>query len=151
MDRPRIIRTAKSRPNNPTIIRRNNHLDNRIRAPNTRKRPNQDKKAMCIVNQLLEHAARPVLGMVVQPQPARQHDGERREADGAGERDQEGEDGDGLGEHKGHGAEADGAAQPGAPMHERVLLQVCAVAEDAHEAVLCGDVQVETARDHETD
>lgn len=106
---------------------------------------------MTRIDHLLAHSAPLILAVIVQPQPPRQHDGKRRKAHGSGQGNEVREDGDGLGEDEGEGAEADGAGEPGAPVDERVSLEMRGVAQDADEDVFRGDVEVEAAADHEAD
>jgi len=138
----RVISTAERTPDKPIGICIYNQLHRAVRAPSQEEQPERDEEPMPPVRSLLDDAARAPLAVVVYPEPGGQYDGQGREADRARERKEVVEDGDGAGEHEGQGREPEGDAEPGAPVHRRVGLQVLGVAQEAHEDVLRRDVDV---------
>lgn len=90
------------------------------------------------VDQPLDSGSGAVVAMIVEPEPARKHHGQRRETNRAGEGVEVVEDRDGLCEDEGDKRKAECAAKPCSPVHERIGLQVARVSKYAYEYVLCG-------------
>ena len=91
-------------------------LDHAIRATHQEEGPHENQRDVEVVGERLKEAAAGVPGrsvpvaVVVDPEHAGQHHGERGEADAAGEGEQVVEDGDRFGEDEGYGGEGEGAA-----------------------------------------
>lgn len=90
-----------------------------------------------------------ILCIVVEPQPTRQSDGQRRETYAAGKCNQVVEDGDGFGEDESDRCEEDDGAEPSTPVDKAIALEVWAISENAHEAVFRGDVKIQASRHDE--
>jgi hypothetical protein len=96
----RVVRATERPPNHPIIVRCLDLTYNAIRSSHTGKRTNKNQNPVSVPLNFLPNITIPILTVVMQPQPARQTNGNGRKAQGSRERNQVGEDRDGFGENE---------------------------------------------------
>ena len=89
--------------------------------------------------------------MVVNPQIARKHDRQGREADTSGDSNEIVEDRNRFSKNERDTAQTEHKAKPSAPVHHRVRLQVSTIPQDSDEDILRRDVEIETAAHRQSD
>jgi len=119
-------------------------LDCTVCASDTHEGAKEDQKDVESVLGLLPQISLVMVGMVVQPQPARQCDSQRSKANRSRQRNQVVEDGNSLGENKSDGCKYSNRAEPCSPVNNSIGLQMIRIAKNANEAVLGRNVEVET-------
>jgi hypothetical protein len=145
--RIRVISTRKSTPNLSRLIRLLNLHHNTISTSHHDKNAQRDKQRMHPKHNFLSKMTLAIIHMIMHPQPSRQRNRQRSKANTSGEGKQIFKDRNCFSEDKGDDAEAKCAGEPGYPVDEGVGLEVVRVAEEAHEDVFGGDVEVEAGAD----
>jgi hypothetical protein len=145
--RIRVISTRKSTPNLSRLIRLLNLHNHTISTSNHDKNSKRDKQSMHPKHNFLPKMTLTIIHMIMHPQPSRQRNRQRSKANTSGEGKQIFENRHCFSEDKGNDAQAESAGEPGYPVDEGVGLEVLGVAEQAHEDVFGGDVEVEACAD----